>query len=401
MRNLMHSPTLARLAVAAACLALPGVAAAQQPSEFDSWQMPGWSFAPGMSIGMERDSNITLAATGDAAVEPDSVFRIEPFGALEFLSRRTRFSTGYRGYARRNVEFEELNGFDHRLHAQLRHQATKRLLVAVNNDYADLPSTDELLLANGVPFSRSGSQSNYFSGGIEAKLTKFTSLKSRYELTWIDFENEETELTGGWVNGVRSDVDHRISARASVGAEYSVRFADLNEGARPMRFHDVGATASYALGPNTMLSGAVGYSHLSDLQFEQTRSAPYFRFELSQQVRTATAGIGYERSFVPSFGFGGSNESQDLRGYVHMPIPNYRTYLQASGSWRRSVPYFASELELHSFVTRATIGYALTRWFRVEGFHAFSRQDTVVTGGEINRHRIGAQMVISQPMRLQ
>ena len=400
----MYQRTITRGAAAAACVvALAGPAAAQQQqSEFESWQLPGWSFTPGLSIGIERDTNVALAAPGELEpADADSVFGIEPFGSLEFLSRRTEFSGGYHGYARRYVDIEELNGFDHRLQAQLRHQATRRVLVAARADYADVPTTDEVLLNGGLPFSRTGSRSSYVTGGIEALLTKFTRLKSRYELTWIDFENKETVLTGGWVNGVRTDVEHRLSARATVGAEYAVRFADLNEGTRSLRFHDVGGTASYALGEHTTFSGAAGFSHLSDLLVGETRTAPYFRVGLTQRLQTTSAGISYERSFVPAFGFGGTNESQELRGFVHMPMPSNRTYVQAIASWRRSIPYLASDLELDSFVTRATVGYALARWFRIEGFHGFSRQDSFVTGGEINRHRIGAQMVISQPMRLQ
>ena len=49
---------------------------------------------------------------------------------------------------------------------------------------------------------------------------------------------------------------------------------------------------------------------------------------------------------------------------------------------------------------RSTVGYSAARWLRLEGFHAFTRQDSQVTGGEINRQRIGAQVVVSQPMRI-
>lgn len=400
----MYRRAIPRGAAAAAfVLALAGSAAAQQQNaELDSWRVPGWSFTPGISIGIERDTNVALAAPGDLGpADADSVFGLEPFGSLEFFSRRTEFSGGYHGYARRYVDIEELNGFDHRLQAQLRHQASKRVLVLLRSDYADVPTTDEVLLNGGLPFMRTGSRSAYVNGGIEALLTKFTRLKSRYELTWIDFENKETVLTGGWVNGVRTDLERRLSARASVGAEYSIRFADLNEGTRSLRFHDVGGVATYALGPSTTLSGAAGFSHLSDLLAGETRTAPYFRVGLTQRLEATSAGLSYERSFVPAFGFGGTNESQELRGFVHMPVPSHRTYVQAIASWRRSIPYLASDLELDSFLTRATVGYALARWFRVEGFHAFGRQDSFVTGGEINRHRIGAQIVISQPMRLQ
>jgi hypothetical protein len=75
--------------------------------------------------------------------------------------------------------------------------------------------------------------------------------------------------------------------------------------------------------------------------------------------------------------------------------------VDGSAAWRHAIPYLAKDLELDSFVTHATVGYAITRWFRVEGYHAYTRQDSKVTGGEIDRHRIGAQLVISQPMRIE
>jgi hypothetical protein len=104
--------------------------------------------------------------------------------------------------------------------------------------------------------------------------------------------------------------------------------------------------------------------------------------------------------FVPSFGFGGSSDSQELRGYVRMPISRNRMYVQAAATWRRSDPFVDTELALDTILLRTTFGYSATRWLRVEGFHAYSRQDSQVTGGEIDRHRVGGQVVISQPMRI-
>lgn len=381
-------------------LAAPA-AAQQQETQLASWRVPGWSFTPGLSIGAVRDNNVALAAPGDTAKpDADSLFAIEPFGSLEFFSARTEFSGGYRGYVRRYMEIDELNGFDQRLQVQLRHLATKRLTLFIRDHYLDVPTTDEVQL-NGLPFLRTGLRTNSLAGGVEARLTKFTDLASRYELTWVDFNNEETVLTGGWVNGVRTDLTHRFNARTSAGGEYSVRFASLNAGTRSMTFHDAGGILNYALGPHTTLSAAAGLSHLADDLLDETRTAPYFRAGLMHRLEAATIGTSYERSFVPSFGFGGSNESQELRGFVDMPIPTNRAYVQASVAWRRSIPFLASDLELDSILTRSTVGYALARWFRVEGFHAYTRQDSKVTGGEIDRHRVGVQVVISQPMRIQ
>jgi hypothetical protein len=74
--------------------------------------------------------------------------------------------------------------------------------------------------------------------------------------------------------------------------------------------------------------------------------------------------------------------------------------VDGSVAWRRSNPFVANELRLDTYWVRSTLGYGLTRWLRLEGFYAFSRQDSQVTGGEVNRHRGGVQVVISQPMRI-
>jgi hypothetical protein len=389
-----------RLLPAAALLLALATPAGAQESEFDSWLVPGWSVTPGLRIGAVRDNNVALAApTETGPADADSLFAIEPFGSLEFRSPRTQFSTGYRGYLRRYMEVPELNGFDQRLHIQLRHHATKRLIVFVRDNYLDVPTTDEVQL-NGLPFIRTGARTNTFQSGIEARLSKFTDLIARYDLAWVDFDNEGTLLTGGWVNGVNTTLNHRLNARTSVGAEYSVRFADLNEGTRFMTFHDVGGVFSYQLAEHTTFSAAAGISRLADELLDETRTAPYFRAGLTHRLETAILGASYERSFVPAFGFGGSNESQEVRGFVDMPIPSNRAYVQGMVAWRRSIPFLSTALQLDSILTRATVGYALARWFRVEAFHAFTRQDSVVTGGEINRHRVGVQMVISRPMRI-
>jgi hypothetical protein len=45
-------------------------------------------------------------------------------------------------------------------------------------------------------------------------------------------------------------------------------------------------------------------------------------------------------------------------------------------------------------------GYAVQRWLRLEGYYWFTRQDTRVTAGQINRHVVGVQVVVSEPMRI-
>ena len=70
-------------------------------------------------------------------------------------------------------------------------------------------------------------------------------------------------------------------------------------------------------------------------------------------------------------------------------------------AWRRSTPFEVDALELDTIWLRSTFGYTASRWLRVEALYTFTRQDSVVTGGEVDRHRVGVQFVISQPMRIQ
>lgn len=381
---------------------LAGSATAQDTSsEFASWRTPGWSFTPGVTLAGVFDSNVGLAsAPADTRrTQADRLFIAQPFAQLEFVSPRTEFASGYQGYVRRYSDLDELNGFDQRGYISVRRLATRRLTYFVRNDFADVPTTDEVEL-NGVPFTRTGSRTNALAAGLDLRLTKFTDVIVRYDNTWVQFDRTDTFLTGGWVNGGRAELSRRVSGRLAVGAEYGIRFADLNEGTHQLSFHDVGGTLRYGLGGRTTFSLATGFSYLDDRSFNQTRTGPYVRTELTHEAQRATVGAAFERMFVPSFGFGGSDKSRQVQGFIRMPLKSNRLYLQGSASWRRSEPFVVNELELDTVAIRSTLGYSAVRWLRLEGFYAFTRQDSEVTGGEINRHRAGTQVVISQPMRI-
>ena len=391
--------------VTAAALLVLGSGAAplaqDRAPEFESWRTPGWSFTPGVTLGAVFDSNVALAsAPADTRqTQGDRLLQAQPFAHLEFFSPRTEFSSGYQGYVRRYADVTQLNGFDQRVSGSVRRLVTRRVTVFARDSYADVPTTDEVEV-NGVPFSRTGSRMNAALAGVDARLTKYTDLSVRYENTWVKFDRQDTFLTGGWVNGARAELSHHLNDRLSAGAEYGIRFADLNEGTHQLTFQDAGGTLHYDLGPGTAFSLAGGVSHLDDHLLTETRTGPYVRMGLTHDAHRAIVGATYERMFVPSFGFGGSNQSQEVRGFVRMPLQGNRFYVQSSAAWRRSDPFVANELLLDTIWLRSTVGYSAARWLRIEGFHAFTRQDSQVTGGEINRQRIGAQVVVSQPMRI-
>ena len=378
-------------------------AAQQAPDELGTPSFPGWTFIPGASIAALWDSNVALddAPASTGTVESDRIFQIRPSGQLEYVSPRTSFSTGYSGNLRRYIEFSELNGFDQRLNVSVRHMQTRRLTWSAANNFSDVPTTDEVDV-NGVPFARTGTRTNSLSAGFAFRLTKFTDVAARYENTWVTFDptNDETFLAGGHVHAFSADANRRLSERLTAGAQYAIRFANLNENTRQLTFQDAGGSVRYQLGPNTSLALAGGLSFLRDRTLGDSKSGPYVRTGITHDFPRATIGGAFERNYVPSFGFGGSTSSQELTGFVRMPIYQNRLYVQSSATWRRSIPLLEESLELDTLRLRTTAGYFATRWLRTETFYNYARQDSVVTGGEIDRHRVGVQLVVSQPMRI-
>jgi hypothetical protein len=400
----MHSKRLRRIAATAALVLIGSSAGSAQdrPSEFDNWVLPGWSFTPGVSVSTMWDSNVALAgrAAETGRTEGDNVFVIVPFGMLAMNSTRTQFTTGYRGYVRRYQDIDQLNGFDQRAYASLRHMVTPRVTFFASNEFSEMPTTD-LTELNGVPFARIGTRSNRLGTGFEFRVSKYTDVRLEYENTWTKFDRLDNLLSGGTIHGFRGTYRRRLSERLAVGAEGRLKRSDITRiDPRVIWFQDAGGTIEYRLTEHVATFFAAGLSHLKDSRFADTRNSPYFRASLTRETPRATAGVAFEKSFTPSYAFSGSNNNRELRAFVRMPFSRNRLYVQGDGLWRRSVPFFAGELRLDTFLTNVTVGYSAVRWLRLEGYHSFSRQDSLVTGGEVDRHRVGAQIVISQPMRI-
>ena len=76
---------------------------------------------------------------------------------------------------------------------------------------------------------------------------------------------------------------------------------------------------------------------------DDTRSAPAFRVSLSRSGARLAWNVGYRRSFLPSFGFGGTFENQEFEASVFGPITR-RLDWSASTSVREADPLTTSEL---------------------------------------------------------
>lgn len=396
-----HRPAPRLLAALLVCAAVAAPAAAQEPApEFQPWRIPGWTFTPGVILGALFDSNVAIASPDvNKKTASDQLYNVAPFGDLSYLGPRTSFSAGYRGTLQRYFDFDNLDGTDHRAYLSLRERLTRRLTVFANDTYSQVPTTDRLEL-NGLPFQRTGARYNSLAGGVESRITKNADAVIRYEMTWVDFVRKDTNLVGGVVNGIHGQVTHRFSERLSAGVEYGARLADLNAGTKQLGFQDGGTVVRYRTGESTTFEASAGVAHLVDRNAHITRTGPYTKVDLTRRAERATFGLGFSRSYVPSLAFGGTNQAQEVRGYVQMPLSGNRLYVQESASWRRTDPFIKTELPLDSIFLHNVLGYAVQKWLRVEGYYMFTTQDNRVAGGQISRHVGGLQVVVAEPVRI-
>ena len=121
-------------------------------------------------------------------------------------------------------------------------------------------------------------------------------------------------------------------SRASVGAEYGIRRANLNAGSRDYLFQNGGAVLQYRTGEQTTFDLSGGLTYLVDRTFDVTRSGPYVKASLVHRAQRATVGGEYQRNYTPSFGVVSAQRSQELLGYVEMPFRQNRFYVQESAT---------------------------------------------------------------------
>jgi hypothetical protein len=184
----------------------------------------------------------------------------------------------------------------------------------------------------------------------------------------------------------------------TVGAEYDLRHANVGE-VRTFDTQNAMGTVDYRLGQRYSLSGGAGLSWLHTSVTDDRRSAPAFRVSLTRDGARVTWNVGYRKSFLPSVGFGGTFQNQEFHAGLFAPLAR-RVDLSASMAVVENDALRTSELGLRSTWARSSISYAATRYLRIEGFYIAVFQNTQRAGGQINRSRVGVQVVTSTRTRI-
>jgi hypothetical protein len=406
-----------RTAALAALMALTvsGSAGAQGMEPAAPSRPPGWSVTPSIGVSQFWDDNPTLGAEGD--VQPtDFVTAVRPTLLLGYRGRRTTLRTDYGGSFDYYRDLSAQNTQDHRAGLDFTHQLTRRVQLFVRDHAMLSPTTGDALDAldtggadaGATVLRRQETRMNAFRTGVESVLSKHTTLNLTYATQWIDFARDvDAEialrpdanlLQGGHSHGGTAEFRHRLSQRWALGADYDVQRAIVGGGAETFDVQSALAVAQLALSPS--LSASMGYGHawLTAGRDGFSDSGPAFDLGLDWQGRRTGATLHYGRSFLPSFGFGGTFQNEELRATLRTSLSRY---LQWTGgvAVSNNDPLEPGDPTLRAVSAQTSLGWLVGRRLRLEVFGQHVSQDSGLAGGRVLRTRAGVQAAISQTVR--
>jgi len=392
-----------RIALAVLALVMFGArAAAGQQTGGDSMQahVSGWSVTPAIVFAGNWDDNVLMHVDADTT-RGDYLSVVNPRGTLEYNGRRQQFSLYYDGAFLLYRDLGTLNSYDQHAFLSQQWRLSRRVSLFVRDTAAVVPTTDAIEFV-GVPFLRVGTKVNELRGGAEVVLTKRTGMTVGYTSTWIAFDDKNAAfqlLQGGHAHGAIAALKHQLGSRLFAVANYDFQHATVTDTGDPFDVSNAIAALEYRLTDLTTISGGAGISHLTIPTLGLSKTGPALQAGLTRQFRKAGLDVAYRRSFLPSYGIGGTMQNEEVVSHGRLPL-NRRVYLQASLAWRRTDALFGEQPKLNSWWYAGGIGYGLTPWMRLEGVYNGSRQTIDRPGGMLHRNQIGFQVVMAQPVRI-
>jgi hypothetical protein len=381
-------------------------AAAAQPAP---WAPPrntaGWVFTPAITFGAMWDSNVTIRGEG-SPTSSELVGILNPRGEIDFNGRRAKFSAGYSGSLEAYREVDELTRYDQRGRVDARYQITPRLQVNVRQFVTISPTTDQLELG-GLPFTRVGSRLADSIGGFVFEVSPRSTLTTNYNFQWVSFDRDAGDdfsfLRGGHSHSPTVEYRYQLMKRLDVGGLWSYRHTSIDGNEQIYDAHDARAVIAYEIGPDTALRGNVGMTRVNVARTGETLTGPSFNAGIAHKIGQVVLDANYERTLLPSFGFGSLTAQEIFHAGVTSPIASGRMYAATSFSWRRNDPTLVEGLvRLNSYWWNSSVGFHVARWLRTEAFLAVTRQNAdAASDGHVERSRIGIQFVTHKPMRIQ
>jgi len=361
---------------------------------------PGWTISPAMEYAWGWDDNVLVVANPDQLVG-DTLQIFNPLVEATYHGRRSEFSGRYSGAISLYRDLTTLNSFDQRLGATYRHALKPRLAMFVAGGASASPTT-ELIEFVGVPFTRTGSYIQDVRGGVEAALTPRASLVVAGHLEHVSFDDQGLYahlLRGGYGSGMRTAFRQRLTARTAFTADYDLQHAQVGLAHVPFTVHNADGGFERQLTRAIYADGAIGISFLGPSVLGPAKSGLNWRAGLISESRRTHVDARYARHFVPSYGFGGTMQDDDVSGRFVFQITR-GFYSRAAASWRRSEPLTQSETRIRSRWVDAAFGYGTRAGIQFELFWSTTRQTVNQLNGELGRHQVGFHVIATRPMRI-
>ena len=403
----MRLPRRVAPLISAILLAVATVSARAQVPAFNQLEVQdepshvGWIFTPAFATGASWDNNLLLLDPGDNVLR-DYGIPISPALSLEYRGRRTTLVTRYDSAFHFYRDITELNSSQQGVFARFQHRASPRVMVFIQQDFNQAPSTDVLNLP-GLPFYRVGTRANSTQAGLAATVARGTVLDVTYTLGAVAFNFDERagiQLEGGHAHQGAVALSRAVSPRLSVGGRYELQHAILASGSDRFNIQNGVFTGEYKVTPQTTITAELGVSSLDPGHNQSPRVGPALGATISRRAPLATMTFAYHRAFIPSWGFGGTFQNEEWLLSVRLPFARNRAYVDTRAALLNSDPLDSGQPGLRSLWLGTALGYRATRWLSVEGYYDGSGQNTSQPGGDRRRDIIGFRIVTAKPMKL-
>jgi hypothetical protein len=367
----------------------------------------GWTLTPAFGFAETYDDNISLFGRGSAEEQNDDyISTVFPAAELHYGGKHTTMDTGYTGSFLNYSTFSVLNRWDQRAKFELKRHETARIQWGARASMAMMPTTD-LVELGGIPYRHTGAHTSDARGGVEYALSAKNSLSQSVNFQSVAFDRPQEVrdfLRGGRVFETITGFRHKMNGRMAVGADYTYRRATVADDPEPFNIQTTEAALDYELSPVWSFSSAAGVVYLQATRLTSAQTGPAWRLRIERHRERRTFHAGYIRSYIPSFGFGGTVSNQELGVGYRTPLFGSRHfYLDNSAVYRDNEPLTETpnQLPLRSLRTHTVVGWEPQPWVRLEGFYSLVQQSSLRPGGRLSRNRIGFQIVTSKPVRMQ
>jgi hypothetical protein len=394
---------LLSLAAVLTLTAAPVPAGAQLTEAGSPVRPPGWSVTPAIGVSQMWDDNPTLAAEGTVRT-PDYVTAVRPTMTLGYLGRRTTWRSDYAGSFDFYRRQDELNTRDHRGVIDLTHRLTRRVQLFAHDQAMISPTTGDAIELGANVLRRQTTRMNAFRGGLDAMFSPRTTLKAIYATQWIDFASDDPTtplsvlLQGGHSHGGIGELRHRLSQRVAIGADYEAQRAIVAGGTETFDVQSALGVTELALSPTVSASMAYGRAWLTAGRDGFRDNGQAFDVGLTWEGRRVATSLRYGRTFLPSFGFGGTFQNEELRASVRALLSRWVTWTGSVGMSDND-PLEAGDPTLRAVSAQTSLGWVVKRRLRLEVFANHVSQDSSAAGGHVLRTRAGVQATVFDTVR--